>query len=262
MYRIGEFSRLSQVPIKTLRYYDAIGLLRPVRVAPRTAYRHYAPTQLAEVNRILALKDLGFSLREVRMLVLEDVPLAQIRGMLQERRRQLEQSVDRERNRLARAAARLDDLDRRGPGRAYDIAVRTVRPRLVASVRETLASHDECARLFERLSRAPGASARYPRGAVWHACAPGVIDCEAFLVLPSRHYHVDTVSLRELPGQQVASLVYRGDREYLAAYGAMRRWLATSGARIVGPKREIYLDEGGPDTESVTEIQFPIAGVA
>src|SRR5688500_11491264 len=107
MYRIGEFSRLSQIPIKTLRYYDAIGLLRPVRVEPRTAYRYYAAAQLEEVNRILGLKDLGFSLREVRMLVADNVPLGQIRGMLRERLQQLERSVDRERARLARAAARL-----------------------------------------------------------------------------------------------------------------------------------------------------------
>jgi DNA-binding transcriptional MerR regulator len=262
MYRIGEFSRLSQIPIKTLRYYDAIGLLRPVCVEPRTSYRYYAAAQLEEVNRILGLKDLGFSLREVRMLVADKVPLGQIRDMLRERLQQLERNVDRERARLARAAARLEDLDRWVPARAYEVAVRTVRPRLAVTLRDTLASHDECARLFEQLARVPGVSARYQRGAVWHACAPGVIDCEAFFVLPSRPHRVGSVNFRELPGQHVASLVYRGDREYLAAYGAMRRWLASSGAQIVGPKREIYLDEGGPEAESVTEIQFPIAGVA
>jgi DNA-binding transcriptional MerR regulator len=248
MYRIGEFSRLSQIPVKTLRHYDAIGLLRPVRVEPRTAYRYYSAVQIEQVNRILALKDLGFSLREVRMLVAENVPLGQIRGMLQERLQQ-----------LARAAARLADLERSGSARSHEVVVRTVRPRLVASLREPLASHEESAQLFEQLSRQTGSlGRRAQRGAIWHACSAGTIDCEVFVDLPSRRYGSEGVSLRELPAQHVASLVYRGDHEYPAAYRAMRSWLARSGARTAGPKREIYLENGGPDTESVTEIQFPI----
>jgi DNA-binding transcriptional MerR regulator len=259
MYRIGEFSRLSQIPVKTLRHYDAIGLLRPVRVEPRTAYRYYSAVQIEQVNRILALKDLGFSLREVRMLVAENVPLGQIRGMLQERLQQLERSVDRERQRLARAAARLADLERSGSARSHEVVVRTVRPRLVASLREPLASHEESAQLFEQLSRQTGSlGRRAQRGAIWHACSAGTIDCEVFVDLPSRRDGAEGVSLRELPAQHVASLVYRGDHEYPAAYRAMRSWLARSGARTAGPKREIYLENGGPDTESVTEIQFPI----
>jgi DNA-binding transcriptional MerR regulator len=259
MYRIGEFSRRSQIPVKTLRYYDGIGLLRPAHVEPGSSYRHYSAAQIEQVNRILALKDLGFSLREVRMLLAENVPLAQMRGMLQEKLSQLEQRVDRERARLARATARLLDLERAGPGRTHEIAVRAALPRLVASLRDTLTSHEECARLFEQLARQTGRPARgQERGAIWHACASGAIDCEAFVVLPSGGRRVEGVRVQELPAQRVASLVYRGDHEYPAAYAAMRRWLLTSGAQITGPKREIYLESGGSDTESVTEIQFPI----
>jgi effector-binding domain-containing protein len=67
--------------------------------------------------------------------------------------------------------------------------------------------------------------------------------------------------VHELPGQVMASLVYRGEREYAPAYRAMRRWLEVSRAAVVGPKREIFL-EGGDDAESVTEIQFPIGNAA
>jgi DNA-binding transcriptional MerR regulator len=258
MHSIGEFSKLSQISVKTLRYYDGIGLLRPVRVEPRTAYRYYSAAQIEEVNRILALKDLGFSLSEVRMLVADKVPLVQVRAMLQERLARLEQSVAREQARLARAAARLADLERAGPGRAHEVAVRTVPPQRVAALRATLRSHDESARLFEQLSRQTGVQGRRQQGAIWHACAAGTIDCEAFVVLRSRGDHAQGLRLRELPAQRVASLVYRGDHEYPAAYRAMRSWLAKSGARIVGPKREIYLEDGAADLESVTEIQFPI----
>jgi DNA-binding transcriptional MerR regulator len=82
MYRIGEFSRLTQIPVKTLRYYDEIGLLRPARVDRFTGYRYYSPAELERLNRILVFRDLGFSLGQVRTLVAENVPPEQIRGML------------------------------------------------------------------------------------------------------------------------------------------------------------------------------------
>jgi effector-binding domain-containing protein len=56
----------------------------------------------------------------------------------------------------------------------------------------------------------------------------------------------------------MATLVYRGEEEYAPAYRAMRTWLAVSGAFVVGPKREIFLQDDGRG-EAVTEIQFPIA---
>ena len=65
MIKIGSFSKLSLVPVKTLRYYDEIGLLKPVEVDRFTAYRYYSVDQLPRLNRILALKDLGFSLEHI-----------------------------------------------------------------------------------------------------------------------------------------------------------------------------------------------------
>ena len=62
MIKIGFFSKLSQVPVKTLRYYDQIGLLKPDKIDAHTGYRYYSISQLRRLNRILALKDLGFSL--------------------------------------------------------------------------------------------------------------------------------------------------------------------------------------------------------
>ena len=62
MIRIGDFSKLSRVSVKTLRYYDEMGLLKPLYVDRFTGYRFYEYHQLLRLNRILALKDLGFSL--------------------------------------------------------------------------------------------------------------------------------------------------------------------------------------------------------
>src|SRR3954453_18574660 len=65
-YRIGEFARLTGISIKTLRYYDQIGLFQPAAVDPRTRYRLYIPQQLQDLAAVLALKDLGASLNDIR----------------------------------------------------------------------------------------------------------------------------------------------------------------------------------------------------
>ena len=80
MIRIGDFSKLSRISVKTLRYYDEMGLLQPVQVDPFTGYRLYEYSQLSDLNRILALKDLGFSLEEIGRLLDDGLSLEQMRG--------------------------------------------------------------------------------------------------------------------------------------------------------------------------------------
>lgn len=66
MYKIGEFSKLCKLSVKTLRYYADIGLLKPEYIDEFSGYRYYAANQLAIVARIQALKDMGVSLEEIR----------------------------------------------------------------------------------------------------------------------------------------------------------------------------------------------------
>lgn len=66
MYKIGELSRLCRLTVKTLRYYDRIGLLIPDKIDSFTGYRYYSAARLADCYRITALKELGFSLEEIR----------------------------------------------------------------------------------------------------------------------------------------------------------------------------------------------------
>ena len=76
--RIGDFSRLSWVSIKTLRYYDEMGLFKPIEVDRSTGYRYYSANQLRRLNRILALRDLDLSLE----MSLRDIPGSR-RGILE-----------------------------------------------------------------------------------------------------------------------------------------------------------------------------------
>jgi len=62
MFSIGEFARHGRISVRMLRHYDSIGLLRPAYVGAASGYRFYEAAQLSDLNRIVALKDLGFTL--------------------------------------------------------------------------------------------------------------------------------------------------------------------------------------------------------
>ena len=66
MLRIGDFSKLTGVPAKTIRYYEEEGLLVPAQVDTMTGYRQYSQRNIEELLKILYLKSLGFKLAEIR----------------------------------------------------------------------------------------------------------------------------------------------------------------------------------------------------
>jgi DNA-binding transcriptional MerR regulator len=114
MLRIGEFSRLARVSVKTLRHYDRLGLLKPARTDEWTSYRYYTGEQLPRLYSILALKELGFSLEHTRLLLDEGSSLERTRAMLELRRNEARQALEAEQERLARVEVRLRQLDAGG----------------------------------------------------------------------------------------------------------------------------------------------------
>lgn len=87
MFRIGEFSSLTQVSVKNLRWYDEIGLLKPALVDAETGYRYYLARQISRLAKILILKNLGFSLEQIGIMLDGDIQAGQIRDMLQSYRK-------------------------------------------------------------------------------------------------------------------------------------------------------------------------------
>src|SRR5262249_11828576 len=140
VFGIGAFARVAQVSVRTLHHYDDIGLLRPAQVDPQTGYRWYRADQLPRLNRILALRDLGLPLAEVRRVVDDEVSLDELRGMLRLRQAEARDRVAAERERLARVEARLRQMEVEGRIGEYDIVVKPLEPQHVALVDTTAPS--------------------------------------------------------------------------------------------------------------------------
>ena len=100
--KIGEFSRLMQVTVKTLRHYEQKGLLIPEEVDQWTGYRYYGIVQMQKLNSIRQLQRFGFSLEEIKDLFEDEshVPsIEQLTVKIEETEKLLQQLMTR-RNQL------------------------------------------------------------------------------------------------------------------------------------------------------------------
>ncbi len=137
MYSIGEYARIAQVSKRLLRYYDEIGLFQPIKIDRHSGHRYYSASQLPELNRILALKDLGISLNQIQRFVRDDISPAEIQGMLSLRKAELEQQVLSELQRIRTIESRLKQIqDRDSLGR--DVIVKEVPEQRFVSARKVL----------------------------------------------------------------------------------------------------------------------------
>ncbi len=119
MLSIGEFARLAGVSVRMLRHYDQLGLLRPQRVDPFSGYRSYAASQLDRANRLVALKDLGFTLEQVGVMLDDGMPDVSLAGLLRTRREELAAQIDADRQRLREVETRLRSIEKEHPMSAF-----------------------------------------------------------------------------------------------------------------------------------------------
>src|SRR6266496_1160528 len=142
MLNIGDFARHGRVTVRMLRHYDAIGLLRPARVDPHSGYRGYDVAQLSRLNRVVALKDLGFTLEQVAAIIDDKVGIDELRGMLRLRRAELANQLAADRARLAAVEARLRSIEVEGAMPTNDVQVKKIERIRVAEVTGVAASFE------------------------------------------------------------------------------------------------------------------------
>jgi effector-binding domain-containing protein len=268
MLKIGDFSKLSQVPIKTLRYYDRIGLLPPAEVDAFTGYRYYAITQLARLNRILALKDLGFSLEQIATVLTESLSAEELRGMLRMKQAEVQTLIAAEQERLARIQARITYIEQEHTMPNYEIVIKKAEPFQAATLRDVIPTYDSIGRLYAELANVMREGGLHPTGpcaAIYYdeGYQEEDVDVEVLYPVAGDLPPHQRVSVRTIKGvEQVAALVHNGPYEgFQKAYQALIGWIEDNGYAICGPNREIYLQDatdGRPPEDYVTEIQFPV----
>jgi DNA-binding transcriptional MerR regulator len=272
MFKIGDFSKLTRVPVKTLRYYDDIGLFKPLQVDRFTHYRYYSFDQLPRLNRILALRDLGFPLEQIGRMLDDDLTPEQLTGILRLREAELQQQVEETQTRLAQVAMRIAYIREEGKMPDYEIVVKKVAPVKIASARELVPTPEQmrercnalvgevCEMLVKNHISADGVCF-----ALYHDHSTQGIDVEMALIVPDTAPTIKEgrAAVHTLPAvEAMASAVYRGSYDDHAAVGQLHmtlgKWIESNGYRITGASREIYLKTPDHTGQGVMEIQFPV----
>ncbi|MFF0830641.1 helix-turn-helix domain-containing protein [Brevibacillus sp. NPDC003359] len=264
MFKISEFSRLSRVSLKTLRFYDQIGILKPADIDKETGYRFYAAEQLVTLNRILMYKDLGFTLQQIQQLLHEDMSMEQRQGILRLKEREIELLLEEEQARLNRIKERLLWIEQKGYVE-QEVVFKRVEPQKVVSFRSE-GTVEEIPMLFDRLAHYAG---KQQRGML----SPIVLwkeserDEAAFeleigyvlkqdIALPS-----DVLEVRMLPEEPMMATLVQRVEPFVPSTACidLAKWIERNQYRIKKdqPGRENYLQSPhGGDT--YVEVQIPI----
>ena len=270
MFKIGDFSRLCRVPVSALRYYADLGLLEPAAVDPSSGYRYYSAAQLRLVNRIVALKELGLSLDEIRAVLGEGLGVGELRGMLRLKRAEAARRVAEEQERLERVEARLRLIEKEGRMPEQEVVVKAVPEVRGLGMREKVAGPPGIGEFlgdgFAGLGMA-GVMLAGPPLTVYHdpEFSPESIDVEMVCPVPPGVKGPlptpagRTLEPRSVPGGEAAVLVHVGPYDTVGdAYQTLAGWIGQHGYHTSGPPCEIYLTAPTDPGPPVTEIRWPV----
>ena len=258
---ISEFARLGQVSVRMLRHYDAVGLLVPERLEPGGAYRAYSADQLQDLNRIIALKELGFSLSQIADLLREDLDIGELHGMLRLRRAELEAQARSVTKSLAAVGARLRMIETENAV-PEDYVLKTVPALRLAALTATV-DPDSVSETVEPMFVRVGAALEHERGALDTPVAT-YAETENGTAIVVGYAHCGPVPAGletvELPASRAVCGVHLGPMTTIqASWQALHRWVVDNGYGFAGPCRELYVRARSEDqSDWVTELQQPV----
>ncbi len=272
MFTVGEFATLARVSKRLLRYYDEINLLKPAHTDHKTGYRYYSAEQMAQLNRILVLKELGLSLEQIRRMMSDAISADEMQGMLMLKKAEIEQALRAELRRIQKIEARLGAIRNAENNVPLDVIIKNVPTQSALSVKRVFASFDEALHMHQRISAALPERSGY--GLCFVICHDDEVvernmtlemgrivetaSCTSVQV--ADHLLLEPCHLPAVP--MMATIIVSGGLEVIhAAYGEMALWVQSNGYRVTGRPRELTLQatQGLLSRELVTELQFPVA---
>lgn len=134
MFKIGEFSKITQISVRMLRYYDEQKLLEPCFIDETNGYRLYSAKQIDQLNRIIFLRNMGFGVKEMKAL-LESWNPESIKLNLLEQMKKTEESIQAEKLKLQQMQGLLYDLDNQEKKLNIEITMKSLPMQHVISMR-------------------------------------------------------------------------------------------------------------------------------
>lgn len=266
LLQIGEYARLTGLPVRTVRYYGDLGLLPPAEIDPSSGYRRYRVSQVERANRLQALKETGLSLDEIRLVLDDQLSGQQFQQLLELKIAELEQEKDLIAERLQRAKAQLLLVQQRLERPMADVTIKTLDRTTIAFVRDQIGGIAEIGPMFPKLFSAVNpADGVGPAANIYHYFADdgSSIDLEAAIPVPDGYEATAPAETRVIEPVEVASLMHHGAFNRLhEAHTDLLRWVEENGYTVSGPAYEWNLVCTEPvtqDNESyITEVQVEV----
>jgi DNA-binding transcriptional MerR regulator len=267
MYSIGEFSRITGLTVKTLRFYAEEGLLPPAYVDPDTGYRYYDESRIERARMIARLRELEVPLAAIAEILAGHHDDADVLGHLVRHQADIEARLKRYQD-IAQVLQRIITSEREAKAmtnRDFQVEEKELSPVRIAGVRMQ-GRYDECGTAFARIGRALG---RFICGKplLLHfdtEYKESDADFEACMPVRDAAPAAEGISIRELDGGRCASLLHKGPYDQLGrSYERILRYVHDRGYKIETPTREVYLKgpgmifRGNPK-RYLTEIQVLI----
>ncbi|MGM0167014.1 hypothetical protein IGI39_001994 [Enterococcus sp. AZ135] len=265
MLKIGEFSQLGQVSIRTLRHYDEIDLLHPKLVDEESGYRYYSVRQLEVLAQIVLLRELKFSLKEIKSLIQQDSKI--FTATLLKKDREIEKEIQQDRYRQQQIHQMIQRMQHTGK---FQVTIKMIPAFSVVSLRKKIKSFYHEGLLWEEfkalLKKQTIAFPPEPNQnlTIFHdkEYLEEGVDVEVAII--SNAKAAEPLQVRQLPKLDHAAVMYvEGNYHQLPeAYQSFARWLdAHPEFRMVKATRQIC--HVGPEhtnnpEEYLTELQIPL----
>ncbi len=269
MLKIGDFSKLSRISIRMLRHYDEIELLVPRSTDHFTSYRFYSEDQLPVAGRITALKEMGFSLASIgEILKSYDNPQALAR-FLEIRQSEVQAEIKETGRRLLLLETAIERLRKDDTAMNYNVTLKTLPERYVASVRMVIPAYDQEGILWKTLMTETASMNLQPAEnclslAVFHdeGYKESDVEVEIQAAVKGPCQNTEHVVFKTVPAIEIASATYKGSYDQITQVNqAVADWVNDNGYEFNGAMFCIYhvspAQTQNPD-ELVTEVCYPV----
>lgn len=270
MFKIGAFSKITQVSIRMLRYYDETGLLKPAQVDSSTGYRSYSAQQIPQLQKILLLRDLGYNVTRIAEIMKnedETFLMAHLQGMKVE----IENNLKSEAEKLSKIDAILKNPDKNEIEKQSSFTIKQIPAYLVVSLRRVVPNYYCEGLLWKELSEfcrqnAVAISADGYNFAIYHDddFKEENVDIEVCTIVDKIGKNGEGVTFREteVVDLMACNMVYGSFENIRDGYLSFASWLSEHAHyRMEGRNRQIC--HRGPWNETtpenyLTEIQIPL----
>ncbi|UYQ77860.1 MerR family transcriptional regulator [Glutamicibacter sp. JL.03c] len=256
------FAQIGQVTLRMLRHWDTAGLLRPAHVDPFSGYRSYDPSQLQRLHQIVALRDLGFGLEEISLILDQGARAEKIAGLLHIRQAQVEAEHPLATQRLADVQRRLQLISKENLMSRIEIIHKPLPAVRLAAGRFTVAEQPEIAGrigpLFDSIAQSLQGESLAAPIAQYNGTEDGVEVIAGYATSAQNLADVEIIELSAAP--EAICGVHLGSMDTVhESWQAVHEEVLARGLVPSGPCREVYVRAVSDDqADWVTELQQPV----